>query len=148
MLKVVARPTTLIKTIRRVVAGHLGICEEEIRITFDCFTMRLETSLSDHGCEDGDTLDVHKLQVGGKPVIYLFPPSTNSIEAKVSLRLSSAWSFSTVYPVAPVKALTLHDGVGGRGGEEISWSVLAKDDGTLRDHRTSCDVSYLFWEAE
>lgn len=136
------RPTTLVKTILKATAAHLGMCESELRITYDGHFLRPENTISECDCEDGDSFDALLHQTGGKPVIYLLPPSGEYLEARVSLRLSSAWSFSAVYPVGPMKR------VGAAGGEEISWSVLAKDNGTLHDKLTNCDIAYLFWEAE
>lgn len=144
----IPRPTTLVRDIAEAVASYLGLSEGEICLVYGGEKLDDYKTIEDYNCEDGDPLDAHLVRRGGKPVIYLFPPSGESVPAQVSLKLSSAWSFSSIYPVAPVKALTSHNGVGGRGGEEIAWSVLAQDDGTLHDHSTSCDVSYLFWEAE
>ncbi|KAI1797045.1 hypothetical protein LXA43DRAFT_500331 [Ganoderma leucocontextum] len=76
---------------------------------------------------------------GGKPVIYLFPPSTLS-DATVSVSLVPQWNFTHIYPLTETKALD-------HGGQQVSWSVSAKLDGTLVERGTGLELSYLFWEA-
>ncbi|KAF8351054.1 hypothetical protein F5887DRAFT_935658 [Amanita rubescens] len=74
---------------------------------------------------------------GQKPVIYLFPPTPISVN--VGLSLSSAWEFSAVYPLVPVKRPA--------SGQTISWNVFAEPSGKLR-LSDGLEVSYLYWEAE
>ncbi|KAJ7466257.1 hypothetical protein B0H11DRAFT_2174970 [Mycena galericulata] len=90
--------------------------------------------------ENGNTLriDMHCVQKGGKPVIYLFSPDV--LEASVRLSLSPEWDLSVVYPVVPSKR-------GAGGGESIQWNVRTHPDGSLTELGTGLDVSYLFWEA-
>jgi hypothetical protein len=105
--------------------------------------------------EDGNTLDsssiIHKSTIhlvlrlaGGKPVVYLFPPVPRS-NISVRLSLVKSWQFSALYPSTPIE----EDSTGNCSsmGQTVVWSVDAKPDGTLYDHRTSREVSYLFWEA-
>jgi hypothetical protein len=74
---------------------------------------------------------------GQKPVIYLFPPTPTSVN--ICLSLSSAWEFSAVYPLVPVKRPA--------SGQTISWNVFAEPSGKLR-LSDGLEVSYLYWEAE
>ncbi|BGP35939.1 hypothetical protein JCM10296v2_007791 [Rhodotorula toruloides] len=77
---------------------------------------------------------------GGKPVIYLFPP-TPLDSASVTLTLTPEWHFSALYPVVdPVK--------GGNGETTASWTVSAQPDGSLVDLASGLELKYLFWEAE
>ncbi|KAH7102912.1 ubiquitin-domain-containing protein [Auriculariales sp. MPI-PUGE-AT-0066] len=73
-----------------------------------------------------------------KPVIYLHSPTL--LKATVSLSLSMAWSFSLLYPVAPI--------VFKGGCDHTSWTVDVRTDGTLYDTRTDTEVAYLYWEGE
>lgn len=141
----VAKPDTQMKLIIKAVAQHLGKCKQEIQLVHST-TEQTAWSwcvLKDLTCETGDIFRVNFLQVGGKPVIYLLPPSGTSIDAEVSLSLSSAWLFSAIYPLVSVKQSTAPSCL-----EEISWSVVARDDGTLHDKATNSDVAYLYWEAK
>ncbi|QRV96133.1 ubiquitin family protein [Ceratobasidium sp. AG-Ba] len=97
--------------------------------------------------EDKNTLNHYDIQKeclihqvvrlrGGKPVVYLLPPApTNNI--RVDLALTQAWDFSALYPPTPICPT-----VG--GGQSVSWIVDAKPDGTLFEHGTGREVSYLF----
>ncbi|KAG8922413.1 hypothetical protein FRC02_011867 [Tulasnella sp. 418] len=79
---------------------------------------------------------------GGKPVIYLYPPSV--LTATVSLSLIPQWRFSALYPFTPITAAK----VGTETGEALVWVVTAHPDGTLRQEPSGVDTSYLLWEAE
>ncbi|KZV86605.1 ubiquitin-domain-containing protein [Exidia glandulosa HHB12029] len=77
---------------------------------------------------------------GGKPVIYLFAPS--SISASVSLCLAPEWSFSCVYP-----AVDIVPSAGGKG-QAVKWDVdVTGPDGLLVNKQTGDEEAYLFWEA-
>ena len=99
------------------------------------------TSVKDFGLEDGDYLEAVLIQRGGKPVIYLFPPSGSEVEASVKLSLVPEWEFSGIYPVVPITPAQ-------SGGGALEWNVRASSDGTLLEKNTGLEVSYLFWEAE
>lgn len=60
-----------------------------------------------------------------KPVIYLYPETTQEIEVK----LNYAGEFTCTYPKY-----------------EDGWRVVAHPDGTLIDCATGSEYSYLFWE--
>ncbi|GAA5890595.1 hypothetical protein JCM6882_002974 [Rhodosporidiobolus microsporus] len=77
---------------------------------------------------------------GGKPVIYLFPP-TPLPNVQVNLTLSPQWHFSALYPVCNV--IKSKD-----GSSSVVWTVDAVPEGQLVDKENGLDLSYLFWEAE
>lgn len=62
-------------------------------------------TIASYGMEDGDEIWMRKEQIGGKPVIYLFPPSGSTIGASVKLSLVPEWHFSAIYPIVPVDSL-------------------------------------------
>lgn len=90
----IPRPTTLVRDIAEAVASYLGLSKGGIRLVYGGEKMDDYETIEDYDCEDGDPLDAHLVLRGGKPVIYLFPPSGESVPAKVSLKLSSAWSYT------------------------------------------------------
>ncbi|KAJ8291292.1 hypothetical protein OF846_005334 [Rhodotorula toruloides] len=79
-------------------------------------------------------------QCGGKPVIYLFPPTPLDCAA-VSVILTSEWHFSALYPAVDPKK-------GKQGETSASWTVSAQPDGSLVDVASGLELKYLFWEAE
>ncbi|KAJ7493848.1 hypothetical protein FB451DRAFT_1360535 [Mycena latifolia] len=132
---------TNIKKVLPYIAARLGLDSEgdHFSATFDGF--RLVNGDTPDTCqmEDGDTLYVHREQVGGKPVIYLYSPT--EMQASVTLTLTPHWSLSAVYPVVPVEP---HPS---GAGDRILWDVKTHPDGTLTELNTGLDVAYLFWEA-
>ena len=79
----------------------------------------------------GDTMsvDVAREVRGRKPVIYLFPPSTLP-SVNVALTLVPEWTFSALYPLAPITRLKF-------GGSSTKWTVSAASDGTLVELSTN-----------
>ena len=63
-----------------------------------------------------------------KPVIYLYPETSQKVTVKISLD----GKITTSYPKYPTEG----------------WSVLAKPDGTLINLKDSSKHYYLFWEGE
>ncbi len=115
-------------------------CDDDLGYVFGGLHINrdLDTPLS-LGMSDGDTIDVYERQVGGKPVIYLFP--TEPLEnATVAVRLVPQWTFTHIYPLTDKK--TLDD-----GKESVIWFVSAGVDGTLVEKGSNRELSYLFWEA-
>ena len=93
--------------------------------------------------EDGsNVVDLIPVQLGGKPVIYLFPPKGNKeMDIVVNLSLVPQWKFSAVYPVVPTKSQA-------PGGEIVTWSVRTHADQSMTEKLTGLRTSYLYWEAE
>lgn len=82
--------------------------------------------------------------VGGKPVIYLFPPHREQ-NVHVRLSLVESWEFSAVYPPSAIESgATTNPHL----GQTVSWTVDAHPNGTLFDKGCNREVSYLFWEAQ
>ncbi|KZV82374.1 hypothetical protein EXIGLDRAFT_843823 [Exidia glandulosa HHB12029] len=69
------------------------------------------------------------------------PPAGQTLSASVELALVPEWSFSAIYPVAPVSTK------GPASLECLTWDVDVRADGTLFDKRTAAEVTYLYWEA-
>lgn len=95
--------------------------------------------------EDGDEIVLIPRLTGGKPVIYLFPPSGAEIDASVKLSLVLEWHFSAIYPVVLIVSESSESG---SRGQNLQWDVKASSDGMLLEMNTRLDVAYLFWEAE
>ncbi|KAG2062893.1 hypothetical protein BDR04DRAFT_1111935 [Suillus decipiens] len=71
-----------------------------------------------------------------KPVIYLYSPS--NIDVSIKLSLIPEWTLSALYPVVTTEG----------HGQRLEWNVRTHRDGSLTEHNSGVDVSYLFWEAE
>ncbi|KAI0750106.1 hypothetical protein C8Q80DRAFT_1314973, partial [Daedaleopsis nitida] len=91
------------------------------------------------GIQNGDEVWVSVVQLGGKPVIYLFPPQPVP-EATVSVKLVPEWSFTHIYPLTDIKTID-------NGHQCLTWSLSADVGGTLVERGTNLELSYLFWEA-
>lgn len=77
--------TTLLSRILDAATTRLGLIPDEHEILFDGSPMELKKTPAFYKLEDGDVLDMRWAQVGGKPVIYLFP--TQEMDARVQLSL-------------------------------------------------------------
>ena len=137
-MSVKVRKSTPITRIIAAAEKHFGKEQGSITLLYEGEGLGRRGNLWDHGVEDGDTLDIHITQLGGKPVIYLYSPT--EMDASVKLTLTPEWRFSAIYPVVPSNK---NDGC-----EQIEWNVRARQDGTLTEKNTGLEVSYLFWEAE
>ncbi|KAG1844209.1 hypothetical protein DFJ58DRAFT_664859 [Suillus subalutaceus] len=99
--------------------------------------MRENRSIRSYNVRDGDPISLRaKSLLLKKPVIYLYSPS--DIDVSVKLSLIPEWSLSVIYPV-----VTTED-----HGQRLEWNVRTHQDGSLTEHNSGLDVSYLFWEAE
>jgi len=100
-------------------------------------------TLHESGLRDGTVLTMVPELRGGKPVIYLYPPT--AVDVSVKLSLVPAWEYSAIYPLAVIKKVELAKG---QVGQQIEWNVHANPSGLLQDKVSEKDISYLFWEAE
>ncbi|KDR73266.1 hypothetical protein GALMADRAFT_125361 [Galerina marginata CBS 339.88] len=128
--------------INKIVAAFEASLGEERDWATLCYNggrLTLDHAIGQYGVEDGDYIECLRKQCGGKPVIYLFSPS--SLEASVKLFLAPQWNLSAIYPVVPIKPRTA------QSDEEVSWRVKVHPKGELTELATGLDVAYLFWEA-
>jgi hypothetical protein len=92
-------------------------------------------TIGSYNIKNGDSINLHPMMSGKKPVIYLYSPS--DIDVSVKLSLIPEWTLSVIYPVVPTKD----------HGQDIEWNVRTHQDGSLTEHNSGLDVAYLFWEA-
>ncbi|KAG1853274.1 hypothetical protein C8R48DRAFT_723405 [Suillus tomentosus] len=107
------------------------------RAIFGGVTMCVNRTIGSYDIEDGDSIDIQvdRMRVR-KPVIYLYSPS--DIDVSVKLALIPEWRLSVIYPI-----VTTED-----HGRRLEWNVRTHQDGSLTEHNSGLNVSYLFWEAE
>ncbi|KAF8314721.1 hypothetical protein DL93DRAFT_981097 [Clavulina sp. PMI_390] len=128
-------------------AKSIGACPDQCRFVFAGRMLFSDDtrSVSTLGIRDRSTVHLQFRLRGGKPVIYLFPPSHTTLTAKVTLTLSHQWSFSALYPIVATKRVLMADG---RQGECVQWDFDVKANGELVDLNSNAEVSYAFWEAQ
>jgi hypothetical protein len=103
---------------------------------FGMITLQNNRSIRSYNIRNGDTISLSVTSRTKKPIIYLYSPS--DIDVSVKLSLIPEWSLSVIYPV-----VTIED-----HGQRLEWNVRTHQDGSLTEHNSGLDVSYLFWEAE
>ncbi|RPD59672.1 ubiquitin-domain-containing protein [Lentinus tigrinus ALCF2SS1-6] len=134
-------PRTTVRILKSYICDKEGIPEDQQRLIFAGRQLEDDHTLSHYGIVYSSVIVHLVLRLrGGKPVIYLFPPSPVA-HATVSIRLVPQWTFSHIYPPCDIKLL--NDDL----GQSITWSVFANPNGSLSDNRTGVELSYLFWEA-
>ncbi|KAG1851705.1 hypothetical protein F4604DRAFT_1306484 [Suillus subluteus] len=124
--------------------GTSGECPTKIRALHSKdgrlggLAMRGNRSIGSYSIKDGHSiiLRVREPSRCKKPVIYLYSPS--DIDVSVKLSLIPEWSLSVIYPVVATED----------HGQRLEWNVRTHQDGSLTEHNSGLDVSYLFWEAE
>ncbi|GAA5970302.1 hypothetical protein JCM11641_001655 [Rhodosporidiobolus odoratus] len=121
------------------VAKHFRLCDEEFRLAWEGQNILPEDTPAALNTEDMEHIDCHLYHEGGKPVIYLFPP-TRLPSVDVALTLSPSWDFSALYPVVDV---TESQGK----TSTASWTVSAGPNGNLVELSSDLSLTYLFWEA-
>ncbi|KAG1734367.1 hypothetical protein EDD22DRAFT_973700 [Suillus occidentalis] len=62
----------------------------------------------------------------------------NGDTIRLCLSLIPEWSLSVIYPVVAIED----------HGQRLEWNVCTHQDGSLTEHNSGLDVSYLFWEAK
>ncbi|RXW11895.1 hypothetical protein EST38_g13961 [Candolleomyces aberdarensis] len=115
-----------------------GTLPEDQRLIYAGRQLADDPTLAACGIQSGAMIHLVLRQRGGKPVIYLYPPSATRVSTKLSL--VPEWEFSAIYPVVPAKTTPQ--------GQELEWVVDASPNGTLKEVNTDLEVSYLYWEAE
>jgi len=124
------------------IQARTGVPPDQIRLIFAGKQLILDWTLADYNIPSGATLHSVLRLRGGKPVIYLYPP-TSLPNITVNLLLTSAWHFSAVYP-SPQTTIPSSENQPIQG---LTWEVAAEPDGTLVNKSTGTEVSYLYWEA-
>jgi hypothetical protein len=81
--------------------GTTGFVPECYALTYKVQRLDPRESLNEYGVEDKDILKVYEVQVGGKPIIYLF--FNQALDVSFSLHLIPQWSFSAIYPVISIE---------------------------------------------
>ncbi|GAA6050659.1 hypothetical protein NBRC10513_004205 [Rhodotorula toruloides] len=133
-------PQATVLDLKYALAASEGVPVDQQSLKFYGKHLEDGRTLCDHGVEHDSSIYMILNLRGGKPVIYLFPP-TPLDSASVSVTLTPEWHFSALYPVVdPVKR--------GEGETSASWTVFAQPDGSLVDLASGLELKYLFWEAE
>jgi hypothetical protein len=133
------RPPYSIHYVMQKLEAKAGFVPDHYGLTYDGQRLDSRGCLSQYYIEDNDILEAYPIQIGGKPVTYLF--SNQALDVSVSLHLIPQWSFSAIYPVVSIDE---HE----NGAQDIVWNVHVTQDGTLVEKSSGSEVSYLYWEAK
>ncbi|KIK40129.1 hypothetical protein CY34DRAFT_807492 [Suillus luteus UH-Slu-Lm8-n1] len=103
---------------------------------FGVIVLQNNRSIRSYDIRNGDTIRLKVMPLIKKPIIYLYSPS--DIDVSVKLSLIPEWSLSVIYPVVAIED----------HGQRLEWNVRTHQDGSVTEHNSGLDVSYLFWEAK
>ncbi|RYP63475.1 hypothetical protein DL771_009268 [Monosporascus sp. 5C6A] len=132
--------TLRFEKVMRCLSERLNLPPKDFRCFYGGYRLQPSDTFGRVGIEDGDTIEVHRGLLGEKPGICLLSPI--SLQAvKVSVVLRREWDVTVLYPLAHVT-----EGVN-NSTSTVSWTVSVQPDGTLTQHSTGRQSSYLFWEA-
>ncbi|KAM0756464.1 hypothetical protein T439DRAFT_283262 [Meredithblackwellia eburnea MCA 4105] len=137
------KPKTTVEKLIRVACEFWKLPGKVVqyRLILSGAKLHYEKTMEQLEIKENDKFFLFEEQIGGKPVIYLFPPIKTS-DIEVELTLISNWAFSAVYPVVPITAVEVPP-----AGSSVKWIVTANPDGSLYDPSAGLALSYLFWEA-
>jgi ubiquitin C len=127
-----------VRELKEKVQDQDGTLPEDQRLIYGGKQLDDDRLLANCGIPSGAMIHLVLRQRGGKPVIYLYPPTATRVSTKLSL--VPEWEFSAIYPVVHAKATP--------EGQELEWVVDASPNGTLKEVGTGLEASYLYWEAE
>ncbi|KAJ1302339.1 hypothetical protein OPQ81_001154 [Rhizoctonia solani] len=132
-----------VSDLKLIIQDREGIPVEQQILVFSGEKLEDEQMLNDYGIRNESIIYLTFKLRGGKPVIYLFPP-TNTTDIQVRLSLVNSWTFSDIYPSTTITAPIVSPET---LGQTVTWTLDAQPDGMLRDHETGREIAYLFWEA-
>ncbi|KAG8924975.1 hypothetical protein FRC01_010840 [Tulasnella sp. 417] len=142
-------PRITVAKIKRHLQDKEGIHpSEQVLVAWDGSWLRDDLTMQEYDIQKGDTIYMRRSQVGGKPIIYLYPSTTTN--ATVELSLSLDWNLSAVYPIPPELKPTRLGSESADYGQIVKWDVTAHPDGTMSvvTAGDTVEASYLFWEAK
>lgn len=132
------KSSTEMKKLYRAVAESTNLCEDDFYLSYEGTRIYQYATPAHYNIEDDDILELYLQQKGGKPLIYLLPPSPLP-EASVQLTLIPQWEFSAIYPVVPASTSNER--------QSIKWTVSAAPGGMLVNKADNQPTPYLYWEA-
>ncbi|KAJ2931095.1 hypothetical protein H1R20_g5974, partial [Candolleomyces eurysporus] len=137
-IRVLCSPSDTIANFKAMIQDQEGMPPDQQRLLYNGQGLDENYTLNDYDVQTGATFHIVLRLIGGKPVIYLYPPTATRVSTKLSL--VPEWEFSAIYAVVPAKTKPQ--------GQELEWIVDASPNGTLKEVNTGLEVSFLYWEAE
>ena len=122
-------PEDTIEYLKSLISDMKGICPKEQRLIFHGHQLEDDNTLIDYSIKTNDILNLLIRLCGGKPVIYLYPPTPSKI--KVSIELKG--NMTCLYPKP--KAIQSND----KNTEKYEWEVEANQNSEIK-YQTSSDI--------